>query len=204
MSAWGEGVLRWDNQGHQGRSTPDGRAGAEALKGVLEQGMAARIDGYLAEMAERGEADRRNGSYGRWLMTELGEIELRVPRTRRYSALGVVRAYVARAPHIDQMILACFVLGLSTRKVATALQPVLGRRISPGTVSQVAKMLDGAVEAFHRRPLKDAYPVLMLDGVVLSRKTGLGALRRPVLVALGLHASGDRWQDSIVECRPVS
>lgn len=168
------------------------RAGAAALKGVLEQGMAARVDRHLDEMAERGEADRRNGSYGRWLMTELGEIELRVPRTRRYSALGVVRAYAQRAVRIDQMILACFVLGLSTRKVAVALQPVLGRRISPGTVSQVAKMLDEAVAAFHRRPLKDAYPVLMLDGVVLSRKTGLGALRRPVLVALGLHPDGKK------------
>ena len=157
------------------------RAGALALKGVLEQGMAARV-----------EADRRNGSYGRWLMTEMGEIELRVPRTRRYSAQEVVRAYAARAVHIDRMILACFVLWLSTRKVATALEPVLGRRISPGTVSQVAKLLDGAVEAFHRWPLQDPYPVLMLDGVVLSRKTGLGAPRRPVLVALGLHPDGKK------------
>ena len=90
------------------------------------------------------------------------------------------------------MILACFVLGLSTRKVAVALQPVLGRRISPGTVSQMAKLLDGAVAAFHRRPLTDLYLVLMLDGVVLSRKTGLGALRRPVLVALGLHPDGKK------------
>ncbi len=168
------------------------RAGAEALKGVLERGMAARVDRHLEEMAERGESDRRNGSYGRWLMTEMGEIELRVPRTRRFSALGVVRAYAQRASHIDQMILACFVLGLSTRKVAVALQPVLGRRISPGTVSQVAKLLDDAVAAFHRRPLKDHYPVLMLDGVVLARKTGLGALRRPVLVALGLHPDGKK------------
>ena len=105
------------------------RAGALALKGVLERGMAARVDRHLEEMAERGCADRRNGSYGRWLMTELGEIELRVPRTRRFSALGVVRAYAQRSAPIDRMILACFVLGLSTRKVAVALQPVLGRRI---------------------------------------------------------------------------
>ena len=97
-----------------------------------------------------------------------------------------------RAVHIDRMILACFVLGLSTRKVATALEPELGRRISPGTVSQVTKLLDGAVKAFHRPPLKDLYPVLMLDGVVLSRKTGLRALRRPVLVALGLHPDGKK------------
>ena len=166
------------------------RAGAQALKEVLEGRMVAGIDHHLEEMDRLGEADRRNGSYRRWLMTELGEIDLSVPRTRTWSALTVVRAYARRAAHIDRMILACFVLGLSTRKVAVALAPVLGRRISAGTVSRVAKTLDAAVRAFHRRPLKDIYPVLMLDGVVLSRKTGAGALKRPVLVALGLRPDG--------------
>ncbi len=88
------------------------RAGAQALKDVLEGGMATGIDRYLADMAIRGAADRRNGTYTRWLMTELGEIELSVPRTRTWSALRVVRAYARRAAHIDRMILACFVLGL--------------------------------------------------------------------------------------------
>ena len=32
----------------------------------------------------------------------------------------------------------------------------------------------------------------MLDGVVLARKTGAGALRRPVLVALGLRQDGKK------------
>ena len=166
------------------------QAGAQALKEILEGRMAAEIDRHLEEMAARGEADRRNGSYSRWLLSELGDIELAVPRTRTFSALKVVRAYARRAAHVDRMILACFVLGLSTRKVAIALLPILGRRISAATVSAVAKTLDAAVAAFHRRPLGDRYPVLMLDGVVLSRKTGAGALKRPVLVALGLRADG--------------
>ena len=85
------------------------------------------------------------------------------------------------------MIHACFVLGLSTRKVAVALLPVLDRRLSASTVSQVAKALDIRVAAFHRRPLKEIYQALMLDGVVLSGKTGAGALKRPVLVALGIR-----------------
>ena len=168
-------------------------AAADALKAILTGRMNAAIDRRLSDMARRQEADRRNGSYSRHLLTELGDIELTVPRTRRYSALEVVRAYARRAAHIDRMILACFVLGLSTRKVATALLPVLGRRVSAGTVSAVAKSLDAAVAAFHRRPLRDGYRVLMLDGVVLSRKTGAGALRRPVLVALGLRADG--WKE---------
>ena len=148
------------------------------------------VAGHLDDMARRQIADRRNGFYGRRLLTELGEIELCVPRTRSFSARAVLRAYARRAPHIDRMVLACFVLGLSTRKVATALLPILGRRISPATVSRIARTLDAAVAAFHRRPLKDAYTVLMLDGVVLARKTGAGALKRPVLVALGIRPDG--------------
>ena len=90
------------------------------------------------------------------------------------------------------MILACFVVGLSTRKVGEALLPILGRPVSPATVSPVAKQLDAVVAAFHARPLKERYRVLMLDGVVLARKTGAGAIRRPVLVALGLRSDGKK------------
>jgi transposase-like protein len=72
------------------------------------------------------------------------------------------------------------------------LLPILGRPISPATVSTVAKQLDAVVAAFHARPLKERYRVLMLDGVVLARKTGAGAIRRPVLVALGLCRDGKK------------
>jgi putative transposase len=171
----------------------DYRRGArDAVAALLRGRMDALIDEHLERVAELGQADRRNGCYRRHLLTELGAIELAVPRTRTFSALRVVRAYARRARDVDRMILACFVLGLSTRKVAIALLPVLGRPVSPATVSRVAKQLDAAVVAFHRRPLKDQYRVLVLDGVVLKRKTGAGALARPVLVALGLRPDGKK------------
>lgn len=162
----------------------------QALVTIIEDSLAASIDAHLLRVAERGEADRRNGSYSRTILTELGDIELSVPRTRRYSPVAVVRRYARRTPQVDRMILACFVLGLSTRKVGEALLPILGRMVSPAAVSQVSKSLDTVVAAFHRRPLQNRYKVLMLDGVVLSRKTGAGAVKRPVLVALGLLPDG--------------
>jgi putative transposase len=171
----------------------DYRASARnALGELLEGRMGQLIDEHLERMAELGQADRRNGYYARWLLTELGMIELHVPRTRTFSALKVVRAYARRAKDVDRMILACFLLGLSTRKVAIALLPILGRPVSPAAVSAAAKQLDAAVVAFHHRPLKDQYRVLVLDGVVLKRKTGAGALARPVLVALGLRPDGKK------------
>ncbi len=166
--------------------------GRTALAAILQDQMSGAIDAHLDRMAALDQADRRNGSYRRHLLTELGEIELAVPRTRRFAPIAVLRAYARRAEQLDRMILACFVLGLSTRKVGEALLPILGRPISPATVSTVAKQLDAVVAAFHARPLKERYRVLMLDGVVLARKTGAGAIRRPVLVALGLRPDGKK------------
>jgi putative transposase len=166
--------------------------GRDAIATILRGHMSAAIDVHLDRMAALDQADRRNGSYRRHLLTELGEIELLVPRTRRFAPITVVRAYARRAEQLDRMILACFVLGLSARKVSEALLPILGRAISPATVSTVAKQLDVVVAAFHTRPLRDQYRVLMLDGVVLARKTGAGAIRRPVLVALGLRPDGKK------------
>jgi putative transposase len=166
--------------------------GREAIAAILQGQMAQAIDHHLDRMAAIDEADRRNGSYRRHLLTELGDIELAVPRTRRFAPIGVVRAYARRPEQIDRMILSCFVLGLSVRKVSEALLPILGRPLSPATVSTVAKQLDAVVAAFHARPLRDRYRVLMLDGVVLARRTGAGAIRRPVLVALGLRPDGKK------------
>src|SRR5262249_28638250 len=95
-------------------------------------------------------------------------------RAPRYSPIEVVRAYARRTREIDRVILSGFVLGLSTRKVGEALLAILGRPVSRTTVSDIAKTLDAAVAAFHARALHNRYKVLMLDGVMLARKTGAG------------------------------
>jgi transposase-like protein len=145
---------------------------------------------FLSQLQAWEQVDRANGSYGRHLLTEMGTVLLQVPRTRRWSAAGLLQAYRRRSVSVDRAILGCFLLGLSTRKVARALLPLLGERVSAGTVSNISKGLDTAVAAFHRRQIRQGYRVLVFDGVVLSRRTGAGAVRRPVLVALGIRHDG--------------
>jgi transposase-like protein len=152
-------------------------ASRQTLQRVLDEHMRSRQKEYLERVTLLGGSDRRNGSYRRHLLTVLGDIELSVPRTRTFSARSVVAAYARREQHVDRLILACFVLGLSTRKVGEALLTILGEQ---------------AVAAFHRRRLSNRYRVLIFDGVVLSRRTGAGARRRPVLVALGLTPEGKK------------
>lgn len=166
-------------------------AARQALAQTLDLSMRDYISSWLDQAHRMGLPDRRNGSYHRHLLTELGDIVLEVPRTRTTSAVKVLSAYAQRTQELDRLILACFLLGLSTRKTGEALHTILGETVSASTVSRIAKRLDQAVAAFHSRPIDGSlYRALVLDGVVLSRKTGAGAIRRPVLVALGIRHDG--------------
>jgi putative transposase len=173
----------------EGDYRPAARA---ALKEILEKRMVTFLDEYLMEAEELGIEDRRNGSYRRHILTEIGDVVLAVVRTRTMSANEVVKAYARRSPSVDRLILGCFTLGLSTRKVGEALLPLLGERVSASTVSRVAKQLDAAVAAYHRRPLENRYRFLIFDGVVLKKKTGAGSAKRVVLVALGITHEGKK------------
>lgn len=175
-------------------------AARSAISAVLREEMETLVGERLSWASQKGIQDRKNGSYPRHILTELGDILLSVPRTRRYSPNTVLVAYARRTQEIDNLILACFLLGLSTRKVGTVLSTILHEKISPQTVSRVAKTLDAAVGAFHRRRLPDSYRALILDGVMIRRKTGIGAITRPVLVALGLRQDGRK---EIIDFRSV-
>ena len=167
-------------------------AARDTVAKVLKEQMEERVASHLSWVFQKGIPDRRNGSYIRHVLTELGTIILSVPRTRLFSPKGIIAAYARRIREIDHLILACFLLGLSTRKVGIALCTLLGERISPQTVSRVAKTLDEAVGAFHRRRITTRCKALILDGIIIKRKTGAGTLTRPVLVALGIRDDGKK------------
>ena len=95
--------------------------GRQALAGIIEGRMAEAVDRWLDGLDGSAMRDRRNGTCRRCLLSELGDIELNVPRTRRFCPTEVLKSYARRAPEIDRAILAGFVPGLSTRKVGEVL-----------------------------------------------------------------------------------
>ena len=176
----------------------DYRVGARSrLKEFLEEGMDEELEQYLGrakhERIGEGDAeDYRNGSYLRHLLTEMGDLILRIRRTRKGFISKVLEAYQRRSRSVDQLIMACFVLGMSTRKVSTALLSLLGEKVSASTVSEVAKRLDGAVRRYHRRKLEGGYRFLFFDGVVLKQKGAAKVQKKNILCAYGITWEGKK------------
>ncbi len=170
---------------------------ANRLKEVLEERMDEELELYLGrakhQRREEGDPeDYRNGCYVRHLITEIGDLILKVPRSRRGFVTRVLEAYRRRSRTVDQLIMACFVLGMSTRKVSTALLSLLGERVSASTVSEVAKRLDHTVREYHKRKLGDGYRFLFFDGVVLKQKGAAKVQKKIILCAYGITWEGKK------------
>ena len=85
------------------------------LKELLEDRMGSEVEHHLGrgryERRESGETeDYRNGGRPRHFLTELGDLILRIPRTRKGFISKVLEAYQRRSRSVDQLIMACFVL----------------------------------------------------------------------------------------------
>src|SRR5712691_5798087 len=145
------------------------------VKLLLENRMHDELRDYLHAgryVREHGRVGYRNGAYRRHLTTTWGTIpDLQVPRARDGGFRpSVVARYQQRTEHVNRLVRAVFLGGLSTRRVGPILAPLLGDTVSPATVSKITQALDQAVAAFHAR-LADHYRYLFLDAVTLRVKT---------------------------------
>ncbi len=137
--------------------------------------------------------DQANGFYGRSLSTRLGVLELKVPRTRGGGFQSqVLPRYARREKAVNEAIKQVFLLGVSTRQTGAALGGLLEEKISAGTVSQIAKVLDPLVRQWHRRALGDDYEYLIFDGVSVRIRLVGKVQRRVALCAYGISQVGRR------------
>jgi putative transposase len=167
------------------------------LKVLLENRMHDEIAAYLhADWYKRvpGRHGYRNGTYRRALTTTWGTIpDLEIPRSRDGGFRpAVLPRYQRRLATVDRLIRAIFLAGVSTRRVGRTLAELLGETVSAATVSAITRTLDAAVRLWHRRPLRDQYRYLLLDGLSLRVKTPDGTKRRTILVAYGITPRGQR------------
>jgi putative transposase len=166
----------------------------QALKELLEKRLGEEMTEHLGMARYEHAADRhdyRNGHYIRHLLTEMGDLEVVVPRSRKGKfPTRLFERYARRCRSVDRVLLACFCLGLSTRKAASVLAPVLGEKVSASTISRIARALDQEVSRYHGRELEDRYRYLFFDGVVLKSKGALKVQKKILLCAFGITVEG--------------
>ena len=185
------------------------RAGAEGLsltgpggllgrltKVVLEGALEGELDAHLGyekhDPAGRDGGNSRNGHRAKTVLTDVGPVEISVPRDRDASfEPKIVAKRQRRLGGVDDLVISLVAKGLTTGEVQAHLAEVYGAQVSRETISTITdRVLDGLAE-WQSRPLEPVYAVLFIDVINVKIREGQVA-NRPIYVILGVTADGER------------
>jgi len=169
---------------------------AKLVEAVLNQVLEAQVTESLgAARHERSEerAGYRNGVRPRTLYTRVGPVTLRVPQTRDGSfSTDLFKRYQRSEQAFVLALMEMTVQGVSTRKVSAITEELCGASFSKSTVSQLCTGLDTRVRAFNERSLEGEYPFVLVDALFINSRQQDRVVKRAVLIAYGITASGYR------------
>jgi transposase-like protein len=168
----------------------------QLTKIVLESALEGEITDHLGydkhDPAGANSGNSRNGSRAKTVLTDVGSVEVAVPRDRQGSfEPTIVRKRQRRLSGVEDLVLSLSAKGLTTGEISAHLAEVYGAEVSKQTISTITdKVMDGMAE-WQNRPLDRVYPVLFLDAINVKIRDGKVA-NRPIYVALGVTVDGTR------------
>ena len=163
---------------------------------VLESALEGELTDHLGydkhDPSGRGSGNSRNGTRAKTVLTDIGPVEIEVPRDREGSFdPQIVAKRQRRLAGVEDMVLSLSAKGLTHGEISAHLAEVYGARVSKTTISTITeKVMDGMTQ-WQSRPLDAVYPVVFIDAINVKIRDGQVA-NRPIYVALAVTCEGHR------------
>jgi transposase-like protein len=166
------------------------------VKEVLQAGLDVEMTDHLGyepyEPSGRGSGNSRNGSYPKTVATDVGPVDLQMPRDREGTFEPVtVPKYTRRLEGLGANVISLYAKGLTTGEIQQHLAEIYDTEVSRETISKITDQILPDLVAWQSRPLDRVYPVLLIDAIVIKVRDSQVA-NRPVYVAIGVNLEGER------------
>lgn len=163
---------------------------------VLEQTLQAEMDIQLGyDHAQRrtidGKKNYRNGTVKRTMKTQLGEVDIDVPRDRNGEfEPQIIGKYQRNADGIEERILSLYATGMSTRDIKDQIKGLYDVEISEGLVSKISERILPEVSEWQNRPLEASYPFIFMDAIHYKVRENHQVITKAAYVVLGINEDG--------------
>jgi transposase-like protein len=176
--------------------TGDGGLLTGLVRQVLQTGLEVELEDHLGyepyDPVGRNSGNSRNGTSRKTVKTEIGEVELAVPRDRNGTFEPVtVPKHQRRLDGLAGNVISLYAKGLTTGDIQAHLLEIYGTEISRETISKITDGIVDDMVAWQNRPLDRCYPVVLIDAIVIKVRDAQVA-NRPVYVAIGVNLDGER------------
>jgi transposase-like protein len=168
----------------------------QLTKNVLEIALDAEMAEHLGydkhDPVGRGSGNSRNGARAKTVFTEIGAVEIEVPRdTNSTFDPVIVKKRQRRLTGVDEIVLSLTAKGLTTGEIAAHFDDVYGATVSKDTISKITDKVIEEMTEWCNRPLESVYPVVFIDAIFVKVRDGQ-VTNRPVYVAIGVTCAGER------------
>jgi putative transposase len=166
------------------------------MRQVLQTGLEVEMTDHLGyerhDPAGRGSGNNRNGGYPKTVTTEVGDVEVFMPRDREGTFEPVtIPKHQRRLDGLAGNVISLYAKGMTTGDIQAHLAEIYGTDISRETISKITDAIVEDMVAWQNRPLDRIYPVLLIDAIVIKVRDAQVA-NRPVYVAIGVNMDGER------------
>jgi transposase-like protein len=140
---------------------PDGLL-SQVTRAVLERALAEEMTGHLGyekhDPAGRGSGNSRNGTTAKTVLTDVGAVDLTVPRDRNGSfEPQIVRKGQTRLEGFNDRIIALYARGMTTRDIRAQVREMYDVDVSPDLISRVTDGVLDELAEWQSRPLDQAW-----------------------------------------------
>ena len=174
----------------------------EMFRDVIQTAMEVEMDEELGRerceraKSENGENTRRNYRNGysqKTVKTQLGEVEIKVPRDRNGSyEPKIIGKYDRNADGMEEKILALYACGMSQRDISEQIKELYDVDISPELVTKISEKIMPEVTAWQNRPLESVYPFVFMDAIHYKVKEDHRYVTKAAYVVLGITLEGHK------------
>lgn len=164
---------------------------------ILNSLMEKERDEYINALSHERTDERkgyRNGYYERELITGVGSLKLKVPRSRDGEfSTTIFEKYKRCDQALILSMVEMVVNGVSTRKVTKIVEELCGTSVSKSLVSNLIKSLDPIINDWKNRPLNTYYyPYIYVDAMYIKVRENRKVVSKSVHIAVGVNETGHR------------
>ena len=170
----------------------------DAIQRVMESEFDVELGYEKSERMSDSENDNlsknyRNGYSKKTVKTQLGEIEVKVPRDRNgeYEP-KIIGKYSRNADGMEEKILSLYACGMSQRDIAEQIKNLYDVEISPELVSKISEKIMPEVNDWQNRPLESVYPFVFMDAIHYKVKENHQYITKAAYVVLGITMEGSK------------
>jgi putative transposase len=177
------------------RLTGPGGFLSELVRAVLERGLQAELSEHLGygrhDPAGKGSGNSRNGSTPKTVQTEVGPIDVKVPRDRAGTFTPVMLPKNARRlGGLSDVVISLYAGGMTVRDISHHLHRVYGTEVSADTISTITDEVLDEVKAWQTRPLDEVYPIVYVDALMVKVRDGGAVRNKACYLVVGVDCSG--------------